>query len=235
MHLQKITNNITVLRDDLLEGGSKTRFRPYLIKGADEAVFGGPICGGAPWALSVLGRQTGQKITLFYAKRQRRFWHRRQLAAEVNGANIIEVSPGYMTCIQKRARTYAKENGALFLPLGFDKPEAEEPFISFMEKVRKKAGSVDQVWCCAGSGMLARCLGKAFPESEICAVAIGLASRHEAQSFSSNVRMIKSRYRFEQETRAACPFPSCANYDRKAWEVCAKEAKGKVLFWNVSA
>jgi 1-aminocyclopropane-1-carboxylate deaminase/D-cysteine desulfhydrase-like pyridoxal-dependent ACC family enzyme len=233
MYLQKVTNNITVLRDDLLEGGSKTRFLPYLIKGADEIVFAGPFCGGAPLALSVLGRQSGQKITLFYAKRK--LWHRKQLAAKKNGANIIEVTPGYMTVNQSRARTYAKEAGALFLPLGFDVPAAEEPFVEFMEKVRKKIDKVDQVWCCAGSGMLARCLGNAFPESEICAVAIGLASRHEAQSFDSNIRMIKSRYRFEQETRAECPFPSCANYDRKAWEVCAKEAKGKILFWNVSS
>ena len=41
---------ITVVRDDLLEGGSKLRFLPFLVQGAEEVVFGAPFCGGAPLA-----------------------------------------------------------------------------------------------------------------------------------------------------------------------------------------
>jgi len=140
-----------------------------------------------------------------------------------------------MTTVQKRARDYAQEAGALFLPLGFDLPAAEDPFVEVMESVRREHGSPDQVWCCAGSGMLARCLGRAFPDSEIVAVAVGLASRHGAQAFGKNVTLLRSPYRFEEQTPLAAPFPSCPNYDRKAWELCAKQARGSVLFWNVAA
>jgi hypothetical protein len=224
---------LTVLRDDLLEGGSKTRFLPYLVEGAREVVFGGPFCGGAPWALAVIGRHFGQRVTLFYAKRAHR--HHRQVLAEAAGAKIVEVSPGYMAVVQKRARDYAKGAGALFLPLGFDLPAAEDPFVEFMLQVRKKLGhSPDEVWCAAGSGMLARCLARAFPESAIHAVAVGLASRHEAQAFAPNVVMHASGYRFEQECREGAPFPSCANYDRKAWALAARLAKGRALFFNVA-
>ena len=222
---------LTVLRDDLVEGGSKSRFLPYLIEGAPEVVFGGPFCGGAPYALSVLGRETGQKITLFYAKRA--VLHRRQQAAKENGATIVEVTPGYMTNVQAKARAYAASAGALFLPLGFDVPAAQEPFVQFMQTVRKQLGGVDQVWCSAGSGMLARCLSTAFHDSEICAVAVGLASRNEAQSFGPNVRLLPCAYRFEQETKASAPFPCCPNYDRKAWELALRQAHGRALFWNV--
>lgn len=231
--VEKISGRITVVRDDLLDGGSKTRFLPFLIGDAPELVFGGPFCGGAPWALSVIGRDLGRRVTLFYAKRS--ILHRRQRAALQNGAQIFQVSPGYMTVVQRRARDYAAKAGALFLPLGFDVPAAEDPFVAEMEGVRASVGSPDQVWCASGSGMLARCLSRAFPSSQICAVAVGLASRWEHQSFAANVSIRPAELRFEQETRAPSPFPSCRNYDRKAWEVCDRESKGSVLFWNVAA
>jgi hypothetical protein len=223
---------ITVVRDDLLEGGSKTRFLPYLIDGAKEVVFGGPFCGGAPLALSVLGKQLGKRITLFYAARNQ--LHRRQILAQANGAKLIFVKPGYMTNVQAKARNYAAEQGALFLPLGFDVPQAEQPFVAFMEQTGRLLGwTPDEVWCAAGSGMLARCLGRAFRDSAIKAVAVGLASRHEAQSMPSNVELVPCRWRFEQETRAMVSFPCCPNYDRKAWELAFTHARGRALFWNV--
>ena len=125
---------IEVLRDDLINGGSKTRFLPFLVDGSQEVVFGAPFCGGAPYALSVLGKDVGFKVTLFYAKRKTH--HPRQKGALENGANIFEVPYGYMTNVQAKARKYASENGARFLPLGFDVPKAEEPFVEFMQKVR---------------------------------------------------------------------------------------------------
>jgi hypothetical protein len=235
--VQEIDARTLVLRDDLLDGGSKKRFLPYLVEGAREVVFGGPFCGGAPWALSVLGRESGGrlKVTLFYAKRKE--LHRRQRLALANGAKLVEVSPGYMTNVQAKARAYAKEAGALFLPLGFDLPAAEAPFVDFMRKVRGAIGGVDEVWCCAGSGMLARCLSKAFPAAAVHAVAVGLASRHDAQEFGPNVIMHEAPYRFDQEANGPPPpFPSCPNYDRKAWEACvAGRGRGRVLFWNVAA
>lgn len=224
-------NDFTVLRDDVLEGGSKLRFLPFLTQGADEIVFGGPFCGGAPLALSVLGRTTGQRITLFYAKRN--VLHQRQLQAQANGARLVMVPHGRMSNVQAKARGYAQEIGALFLPLGFDVPAAEEPFIGFMQQLRQKIGGFDQVWCATGSGMLARCLARGFPDSQICAVAVGLASRWKAQSMPENVTIIKAPYKFEQETCASAPFNSCPNYDRKAWEQAVKQRKGHALFWNV--
>jgi len=226
---------ISVVRDDLLEGGSKTRFLPVLLGDAKEIVFGGPFCGGAPWALSVIAPKMGKKATLFYGKRSRARWHWRQLAAQKNGANIIEVDPGYMTNVQAKARAYAAAAGALFLPLGFDVPAAEAAFISAINQAAAIYGEKpDQVWCATGSGMLARCLAKAFPASKIFGVAVGLQSRWKEQRFPDNVTILPCAYKFEQQTPAYSPFPCCRNYDRKAWELCAMKSKGRVLFWNVA-
>lgn len=231
--LERYAGDITVVRDDLLdEGGSKLRFLPFLTAGADEVVFGGPFCGGAPLALAVLGAHTGQRVTLFYAKRAELHW--RQKRAQELGGCLEFVSPGYMTVVQARARAYAAQAGALFLPLGFDVPAAEEPFVAAMEAVRRRVGSPDEVWCAAGSGMLARCLGRAFPDSAVQAVAVGLASRHEAQALPPNVALLDAGYRFERKARAAAPFSSCGHYDAKAWELCLARRKGRTLFWNVA-
>lgn len=231
--LERYAGDLIVVRDDLLdEGGSKLRFLPFLTAGADEVVFGGPFCGGAPLALAIAGKAAGQRVTLFYARRRDLHW--RQIRARELGARLEYVAPRYMTNVQAKARAYAASAGALFLPLGFDVPAAEEPFVAAMEAVRRRVGDPDEVWCAAGSGMLARCLGRAFPASAVHAVAVGLASRHEAQAFGPNIRLHPAAYRFEQETQAACPFPSCRHYDRKAWELCLSERRGRALFWNVA-
>jgi hypothetical protein len=224
-----------VAREDLVPGGAKNRFLPHLIAGAPEIVFGGPYCGGAPYALAVLGGYSGQRVTLFYAARARARWHPRQVGAARLGAVIQEVRPGYMTVVQARARAYAQAAGALFLPLGFDVPAAVDPFLAVLAAVRARLGDPPEVWCATGSGMLARCLGVAFPASAVHAVTVGLASRHDAQPFTSNVTLHPTRYDFAQVCPTPAPFPSCGHYERKAWEQMVRRAAPGSLFWNVAA
>lgn len=227
---------VVVVRDDLVPGGSKARFLPYLIAGHAEVVFGGPFCGGAPYALAILGQRLGVRVTLFYA--QRKVLHPLQAAAQAAGARLEWVPAGRIAHVQARARRYAAEAGAFFLPLGFDVPAAEAPYLAAMATVRALVGPPAEVWCATGSGMLARCLGRAFPEAAVFGVTVGLASRHAAQALPDNVRLVPTAYRFEQAVREAAPFPCHAHYDRKAWlaaraQARSGRARGPVLFWNV--
>lgn len=226
-------NGVLVVREDLVDGGSKIRFLPHLVSGAREIVYGGPFCGGAPYALSVWGRKTGARISLFYAKR--RDLHNRQKSAFRNGARIFQIPYGYMSNVQAKARAYAQAHGALFLPLGFDVKGASDPFVEFMRGVRAQVGLVDEVWCATGSGMLARCLGAAFPDAAVHGVVVGLKSRNQAQAFPPNVQLHDCRYAFAQPCRFPAPFPSCPNYDLKAWEMllAKRNHRARTLFWNV--
>ena len=218
--------NFKVVREDLM------RFLPYIVDPKAELVYGGPFCGGAALALSELGKRTGQKITLFYAAREK--LHPRQHQARANGATLKFVRPGYMTVVQARAKKYADKKGAELLHLGFDMPAAEDPFVEFMLKVRNKLGSEPpEVWCAAGSGFLTRCLGKAFPKSKVFGVGVGLASRHDAQSYTKNVTILESPYDFAQVCKVEVPYNSCPNYDRKAWEMMVERGKKGALHWNV--
>ena len=227
---------VQVVRDDLVDGGSKMRFLPYLVPPeAEEVVFGGPFCGGAPVALATFAKAAGIRATIFYAKRFT--LHRRQLQVLAAGSQIHFVPYGRMANVQAKARAYAAATpGAFFLPLGFDLLKAEEPFIAAARLLSGQIRPIAEIWCAAGSGMLARCLALAFPEARICAVAVGLTSRWAKQKFPSNVRIEVANYRFDQPAAIQPPFPSCPNYDAKAWERCAARATtrpGARVFWNV--
>lgn len=223
--------SLKVLRDDLLPGGTKLRFLPFLVAGASEIVYGGPFCGAAQVALSVIGKESGQKVTLFTAERKE--LHQRQKQAVANGAEIKMVAPGYLTVVQKRARDYAAATGALFLPLGFDLPAASAPFLEAIRAVRAIVGDPPEVWCATGSGMLARCLAVGFPSSKVIGIAVGLKSRHGAQEMPANAELREAALPFDREERKQAPFPSCPNYDRKAWMEAERSAAPGSLFWNV--
>lgn len=226
---------IQVLREDLIPGGSKSRFVPALIHDAREIVFGGPFCGGAPVALSEVGKRLGIPVTIFYAQRKELVRYQRKVLE--NGAKIIQVPHGYMSNVQAKARRYAEEAGAKFIPLGLDLPEAQAPFLAFMSQLRSQIGDPDEIWCATGSGMLARCLGLGFPLSRIYGVKVGLASRSSKQLWPRNVSLLECRYDFSQACKFPAPFPSSPFYDLKAWEALKThrpDPSGKrILFWNV--
>ena len=226
-------NGVDVLRDDLLPGGSKSRFLPNLIKNSKEVVFGGPFCGGAPLCLAVYGQKMNIKVTLFYAKRK--VLHRNQVKALECGATIYQVPFGYMTNVQSKAKKYCEDTGATFLPLGFDVPEAVTPFTDSMKEVKRLHGHYDEIWVANGSGMLTRCLAEALPQSQIKSVVVGLRSRNSKQDYASNVELIYCPYKFEQDCKIIPPFKSSENYDAKAWEqLMLRGVRGKrILFWNV--
>lgn len=221
----------TVVREDLVPGGSKVRFLPGLAAGAGELVFGSPFCGGAQVALATWGAREGTVITIFTAKRKE--LHLRQRQARQLGARIVMVPYGYMSHVQAKARAYAASCGARMLPLGFDLPVVGSALTAHARGVAAAAGPVDEVWCATGSGLLARCLGHAFPDASVFGVVVGLRSRNGAQALPANVELLDAPYRFEQAGRAKAPFPIDDNYERKAWELCQARSRGRVLFWNV--
>ena len=51
---------VVVVRDDLLPGGTKTRFLPDVIGGAEEIVFGGPFWAAVPPDLGIAASANGQ-------------------------------------------------------------------------------------------------------------------------------------------------------------------------------
>lgn len=221
--------SLTVVRDDLLPGGSKRRaLTPVMADlvemGYREFVFGGPAEGYAQLALAYSAREIGARATYFVAQRKQRY--RYTIEAEQVGAQIVEVPHGRLNVVQKRARDYCAQTGAYFFPLGFSTPAYERKLTAEIESAISGL-DITETWCVAGSGLLTRCLQAARPDIPHHAIRIG---------FEPNVgsaRLLIAPESFSEEAEDPPPWPSASHYDAKAWRFVREHALPGALFWNV--
>ncbi len=215
---------IDVVRDDRIAGGSKVRALPVLLTGAREFVYASPVYGYAQISLAHAARRAGVRATVFCA--ERKTLHPRTAEAQRVGARIVQVPVGYLNVVKARARAYCAVSGARLLPFGFDASE-------FIEALADVARGLEidppEVWTVAGSGVLTRALQRAWPLASFHAVRIGAVPN------TGRARVYQAPERFEQDAQQPPPFPSCGNYDAKAWRFIQAQAKPGALFWNVAA
>lgn len=166
---------IHVMRDDLLPGGTKSRYVGALWAGRLEAVYASPAHGGMQLALAYKARELGRQATIFVA--HRRHEHPRTQEARAAGAQVISVAPGYLSQLQSRARAYADEWRATYIPLGGWSESGELAIASAAAAVRMMIGRVPEVWCAGGSGLLTAGLQRGIPEAEHHVVQVGRALR----------------------------------------------------------
>jgi hypothetical protein len=145
------------------------------------------------------------------------------------GARVFQVSPGYLTTVQARAREYCARSGARLAPFGMDAAGASDAIAAAARMIDI---SPDEVWCAGGSGVLARGLARAWPGARLHVVAVGrpLTPREAAGG-----TIYAYPLPFGRVARGKPPFPSDPHYDAKAWETAtARHGTGLVLFWNVT-
>lgn len=218
-------DGILVVRDDLIAGGTKARVLPRLMAGpCEEFVYASPVYGYAQIALGHAARAAGKKAVVFCAARRQR--HPRTIEAAAAGARIVEVPNGYMTVVRSRARAYCALTGARLLPFGLDVPEIHAALADVARGLKIKPR---EVWVTAGSGVLSRALQAAWPKAAFFAVRVGAVPSVGA------ARLFTAPEAFDQDARQPPPFPSCTNYDAKAWQFIRLHARPGALFWNVAA
>jgi len=219
---------IQVVRDDLIEGGTKRRaFYTYIkSKDYDEFVYASPRQGYAQLSLAYACRDLGRKATVTVPEGQR-YWL--TYKAEELGANIIEVPMGFLTNIQAKAKNYCLKHGAHLIPFGGDHP-------IIIEAMTRTALSIGikptEVWTVMSSGVLSRGLQGAWPNAKVYGVRIGHNTTPREQG---RAETFKSDYKFHQECREyeRPPFQSSLTYDSKAWTFIKDHATDGALFWNV--
>lgn len=223
----KMHKGIYVVRDDLIPGGTKTRYLMHLFNYYDEVVYATPAYGGAQLALAYAALMKGKRVTLFVAKRKKP--HPRTLEAKKKGARVFQVPGGYLNVVQSKAKKYARDKGAFYLSFGGDMEDTISKIGEAAANVNQKHGPFDQVWCAAGSGVLTRGLQQGLEAEQFFAVQVG----KDLTGKTGKAKVIKNPLPFEKELKDDAPFPACPNYDRKAWKLCFEKSQGKVLFWNV--
>lgn len=220
---------LLVVRDDLTPGGTKARIIGPLLEGVSEAVYASPAEGFAQVALAHAARERGVRATVFVAARAER--HPNTIAAIIAGANAREIRPGYFSVIKKRAADYCEERGTTLLPFGLDAPEV----LDEMEQLAQQTtiAPPEEVWCVAGSGVLARGLARAWPGARLRCVQIGRQLREG--DVPADAEIFVAPEPFSRNAQIPPPFPSCPNYDAKAWAFILRHASDGALFWNVAA
>ena len=218
-----------VVRDDLLDGGTKRRAFTVYVKNkpdVEEFVYASPRQGYAQLSLAYACKDMGRKCTVTVPQ-GKRYWLTD--AAEELGCNIIEVPMGFLTNIQAKARYYCQDNNAHLIPFGGDHP-------IIVEAMRQTALSLNlnptEVWTVMSSGVLSRGLQGAWPDAKVYGVRIGHNTTPQEQG---RAETYKSRYKFQQECKEdeRPPFPSSLTYDSKAWSFMKEHANKNALFWNV--
>ena len=214
---------IVVVRDDFISGGTKTRVVPILFDDRKEYVYASPVQGYAQVALAYCAREHGKRTTIFCAARKTR--HPRTLEAIAAGAKVVEVGPaGYMSVVRKRAADYCRISGARLLPFGLDTPAIRAAIADVARQIDEPA----EVWTVAGSGTLSLSLQQAWPNARFHAVRIG------AEPSVGRAKLWTAPEKFDDPAKMPPPFPSCANYDAKAWRFIRQHSSPGSLFWNVA-
>jgi hypothetical protein len=219
---------VDVVRDDLLPGGTKARYFEGLFAQQKHVVYASPTFGGAQIGLAYAAAACGRLVTLFVPERKTP--HPRTLEARAAGAQVFMVQFGRQSVLQARARKFASDRGAYLMPFGGDTPEAQLAISKAAARLWKREGPWDEVWCAAGSGTLTRGLQIGMPLAKHCAVRVGARPQvGSAELFITDVP-------FETVETREPPFPSCPNYDAKAWFVMGRRQSDdgkRRLFWNV--
>ncbi|SHK93238.1 Pyridoxal-phosphate dependent enzyme [Chitinophaga jiangningensis] len=225
-------NGILVLRDDLLLGGTKSIFIQQLLNPtAKQFVYASPVYGGFQIALSAICQHIGKKAIIFCAKRKNP--HANTLRCEQLGAEIHQVNAGYLSVVTAKAKEYCRlVPDSELLPFGANSELAINAIATRCRLLIATIGvEPDTIVCAVGSGTLLQGILRGTTTSKVIGVQVGKECSVAHPRFTRYVYPKP----FEKESSCNSPFPSCSNYDLKAWEVLndLQPIPGVTVFWNV--
>ena len=225
-----------VVRDDLLEGGSKVRFGDFMVKNLPYKVFaygGSNKVGWGNISLAYLCRKYGKHAVSFYAARKVPTAHQEKYLEY--GGEIRWVKMGMLSVTKAHAKWFVEENPEerMNVPIGL---EHDSVFGSIIKVARNIDVVPDVVWTVGSSGTLSRGLQMAWPYAEFHCIQTGHGMDQE-EAGKAIVHPVK--YKFDQAVRKKeelPPFPSAKEYDAKVWKPMMElHDPNKInLFWNVA-
>lgn len=225
----EVHHGIRVVREDLLDVGSKARFGDLLVSQVPKRrpiVYVAPRFGFAGISLAYLAKRHSRRLVLFMPACKRISDH--QMVAIENGAEPHFHRIAAMPNLNKIAREWAVANNGYFVPLGLK----HELVTAAIVKVALGLGQPQRFWTAVSTGVLSRGLQIAWPD----AGAVGVAVARNIQAGERGRAELMSHPRaFEQDALDHNPrgFESCSNYDLKVWDYLSDMTCGD-LFWNVA-
>lgn len=211
-------NNLTIVRDDLLDGGTKRRalvdWLPTL--GTDHFIYAGSVYGSGGWALAEACRILGFRCTLALSRADYRPEWLNRIGCEIKWHNPQPVEHIY--------NLYEGTKG--LLPLGFE----DDGFKSCLVQIfRKLSFEPSEIWMSCVSGVLLNSAQMAWPDTKINAVCV---ARYHGDIGDAVKYQAPEKY--HQAARELPPYPSNLFSDAKVWQFARQSALKDALIWNTS-
>lgn len=244
-------SSLTVVRDDLLPGGTKQRAcAPFLeemrAKGHTEFIYASPFSGFAQIALAFVCQELGLKCTIVCEKDQRYpsddRLHPFSVLARDYGATMI-LSPSLKEAEEEASHLESLRRDSIKLPLGFDCQEFRSHLkVKLLEQwqhIRLHCPAVTTLWLPLGSGTLAKTFNEILPpEIRINCVNVRVLDsadqRIRGLESEKRIRIFHAPMEFHEEARDLPGIPSNIFYDAKLWGFIKESATTKDLWWNVA-
>ncbi len=231
IHLEKY-KNLTILRDDKLIGGSKSRFIKDLLdlnkKGFIYCSLG---YGAFQVALSEICKEIGKECIIFSPAKKNKDLNSQLV---INNGGIVKFIPyGYMSVLNKRAKDFNDDNNNEYqiLTFGAESKLAVDSISDTMKEIIKILKyEPENIYCSVGSGTLLKGILAGTKNSIIHGVIVGKDFKFEHE----RVKLIKYPKNFSYLSKLEIDFQSNKNYDRKALEIALEDNIDKSFFWNVN-
>ena len=230
---------ITVVRDDKIEGGTKHRgISAYVhshMQNKYEFVYDSPRTGYAQLALALACKDLGRKATIFVPHAPVKGLHPLTAEAQRLGANIKPIRVASFNNLRPLAKRYCDENSNRhLLPFGADDP-------AVISAITKAAISINmhppptEIWTVISSGVLSRALQAAWPQARVYGISVGHATDERQRGRAVLIDSGYKKFGNECRIKDRPPFPSSLTYDAKAWKIVKERAAAGAVFWNVGS
>ncbi len=210
-------DGIFILRDDIIEGGTKRRALDILLKSfaADSISYAGTVMGRGALALAHACADNGKTAHIHICTDDA---HPMIEKLRITGAQVHLHPPMPVAALHE----HAKAQGGITFPPGFDMPEFEDALTAAVLPLDLSATS--EIWTASVTGTLTRALKRAFPHKAFKTVSV----------VKSGAGDFIAPEKYHQPAKHPPPYPACPYTDSKVWQFARESAAPRSLIWNTA-
>lgn len=215
-----------------IRGGIKCRVLTDLFASdinEEEVVYTGYYFGHSGFALGLAGLATEKRVALFLPSPYKDTYIQRNVES-LNNVTCHIIDTEHQDGAVGAAKAYAAKTGGYLLPVGFNYPAFTDKYIALMQSLDIHP---EEVWVSGGSGVSARCLIQAFPDTQINVINLNVRSNAQLGS-PYKIWNIPEPLSSPASDEKIPPYPSALYYDAKIWQVVHKHAKPGAFVWNIA-
>lgn len=212
-HLSTLDSpHLTILRDDLLPGGTKRRALSTLVRTLPHHIFyAGTVMGHGALALAYACAEAGRTAQIMIAADDAHPFVQKLRGA---GARVYTHRPMPIAALHALAGDAACEysGGGFVFPPGFSTPEFDDALAKALADF--DAAPYPEIWVASVTGTLARALKKAHPGKKIITVSV---VKNGEGDFTAPEK-------YHQTSKSPPPYPACPYTDAKLWQFATRHA-----------